>query len=410
MNTSPDVLCAENISNMPVKLSESSQRMQQVQSPIISTVAKLIEQNPGTISLGQGIVYYGPPKNSMARLNAPGQSLEFNKYGSSQGLAELIMLLGKKLESENNIDISSTSKIIVTAGANMAFLNVLFAITDPGDEIILNAPYYFNHEMAVSMLNCSVVVIPTDAQYQLQDEKILAAITDKTRAVITVSPNNPTGAIYPADVLQNINQICANKGIYHISDEAYEYFTYDEEKHFSPASIDGAENHTISLFSLSKAYGFAAWRVGYMVIPEHLQEAVIKAQDTNLICPPLASQYAAIGALETGPEYCREKLPLIHDIRNEFLEKLSCLGDFCQYPSGSGALYLFLKLDTELSDMEVTEYLIENHQVAVIPGHTFGMRDQCYIRVSYGALDKKSAAEGIQRLISGLRAIMNKEF
>jgi aspartate/methionine/tyrosine aminotransferase len=83
-------------------------------------------------------------------------------------------------------------------------------------------------------------------------------------------------------------------------------------------------------------------------------------------------------------------------------------GWFCQYPSGSGALYLFLKLDTGLSDMEVTEYLIENHQVAVIPGHTFGMSDQCYIRVSYGALDKKSAAEGIQRLISGLTAIMNK--
>jgi aspartate/methionine/tyrosine aminotransferase len=393
---------------MPVKLSKSSQRMQQVQSPIIPWVTKLIEQNPGTISLGQGIVYYGPPENSMNRLNAPGQSLEFNKYGSSQGLAELIMLLGNKLESENNIDINSTSKIMVTAGSNMAFLNVLFAITDPGDEIILNAPYYFNHEMAVTMLNCRAVVIPTDAQYQLQTEKILAAITNKTRAVVTVSPNNPTGAIYPVDTLQKINQICADKGIYHISDEAYEYFAYDEEKHFSPASIDVAQNHTISLFSLSKAYGFAAWRVGYMVIPEHLHEAVIKAQDTNLICPPLASQYAAIGALETGVEYCREKLPLIHSIRNELLEKLSCLGDFCQYPSGSGALYLFLKLDTELSDMEVTKYLTEKHQVAVIPGHTFGMSDQCYIRVSYGALDKRSATEGIQRLISGLTALMNK--
>lgn len=394
---------------MPVKLSKSSQRMQQVQSPIIPVIAKLIEQNPGTISLGQGIVYYGPPENSMNRLNAIGQSQEFNKYGPSQGLGELIILLSKKLESENNIDIGSTSKIVVTAGANMAFLNILFAITDPGDEIILNAPYYFNHEMAVNMLNCRAVVIPTDAQYQLQAEKILAAITDKTRAVVTVSPNNPTGAIYPAETLQKINQICADKGIYHISDEAYEYFTYDEEEHFSPASIDGAENHTISLFSLSKAYGFAAWRVGYMVIPEHLHEAVMKAQDTNLICPPLASQYAAMGALETGLEYCREKLPLIHDIRKELLEKLSCLGDFCQYPSGSGALYLFLKLDTGLSDMKVTEFLIKNHQVAVIPGHTFGMSDQCYIRVSYGALDKKSAAKGIQRLISGLTAIMNAE-
>lgn len=390
---------------MPVKLFKSSQRMQQVQSPIIPTIAKLIEQNPGTISLGQGIVYYGPPENSMNRLNDISQSLEFNKYSSSQGLPELITLISHKLKSENIIDISSASKVIVTAGSNMAFLNILFAITDPDDEIILNAPYYFNHDMAISMLNCKTVVIPTDNQYQLQPEKILAAITNKTRAVVTVSPNNPTGAIYPEDVLQEINQICADKGIYHISDEAYEYFTFDGVSHFSPASIDGAQNHTISLFSLSKAYGFAAWRVGYMVIPECLEEAVIKAQDTNLICPPLASQHAAIGALETGSEYCRERLSRIDDIRTELFEKLSCLGNFCDFPPSNGALYLFLKLDTALSDMEVTKYLIENHRVAVIPGHTFGMSDHCYIRVSYGALDKESATEEIQRLMTGLMAI-----
>jgi aspartate/methionine/tyrosine aminotransferase len=280
---------------MSVNTSKPSQRMQQVQSPIIPTVTRLIEQNPGTISLGQGIVYYGPPEKSMNKLNQVYQSLDFNKYGSSQGLRELITLINNKLKSENNIYIGDTSKIIVTAGANMAFLNVLFAITDPGDEIILNAPYYFNHEMAVNMLSCRAVVVATDDQYQLQPEKIQAAITNKTRAVVTVSPNNPTGAIYPAETMQIINQICAEKGIYHISDEAYENFTFNDVTHFSPASINCAQNHTISLFSLSKAYGFAAWRVGYMVIPVFLQEAVIKAQDTNLICPPQPSQYAAIG-------------------------------------------------------------------------------------------------------------------
>ena len=386
--------------------------MQGVQSPIIPAIAKLIEQNPGTISLGQGVVYYGPPDESIARLSglsqSPDRSVEFNKYGSSHGHPELIDLISSKLKTENNIDIGDRSKIVVTAGSNMAFLDVLFAITDPGDEIILNVPYYFNHEMAINMLSCKPVIVTTDDQYQLQTDKILAAINEKTRAVVTVSPNNPTGAIYPPNELQKVNQMCAEKGIYHISDEAYENFTFDDLAHFSPASLGDARDHTISLFSLSKTYGFASFRVGYMVIPECLEVSVIKVQDTNLICPPLISQYAAIGALKIGSRYCLEKLSTIDEIRHGLLTNLQNLGDFCKYPTIGGAFYLFLGLNTELSDMEVTKYLIENHRVAVIPGHTFGMGDGCYIRVSYGALEKESATEGIQRLISGLTAIMNE--
>ncbi len=393
---------------MPHKNPKYSLRMQGVQSPIIPTVAKLIEQHPGTISLAQGIVYYLPPAASMKRLTEAEQTLEFNKYGSSYGHPRLIELITEKLKSENNISTGETSRIVVTAGANMAFLNALFAITDPNDEIILNAPYYFNHEMAINMLNCKAVVVPTDSRYQLQANKIRNAITEKTRAVVTVSPNNPTGAVYPAYVLQEVNQICIENNIYHISDEAYENFTYGDAVHFSPASVNNAQNHTISLFSLSKAYGFANWRIGYIVIPEHLVEAVIKVQDINLICPPLASQCAAIAALETGSQYCRQKLSLIEDIRTELLNKLRHVSEFCDYRTFDGAFYLFLKLDTTLSDMDITRYLIEKHGVAVIPGHTFGMNEGCYIRVSYGALDRESAAEGIQRLISGLTAVMNE--
>lgn len=393
---------------MPQKNLYSSLRMQGVQSPVIPIVARLIEQNPGTISMAQGIVYYLPPESTMKQLMDQSQILEFNKYGCSYGHPQLIDLISDKLKSENQIDVGDGSEIIVTAGANMAFLNAVFAIADPDDEIILNAPYYFNHEMAITMLNCKPVVVPTDVHYQLQPKKILAAITDKTRAVITVSPNNPTGAVYPAHVLQEVNQICVEKGIYHISDEAYENFIYDDAMHFSPASADSAQRNTISLFSLSKAYGFANWRIGYMVIPKHLAESVIKVQDTNLICPPLASQYAAMTALETGSQYCREKLSLINDIRTELLGELRPVGGFCEYQTSDGAFYLFLKLNTTLNAMEVTHYLIEKHQVAVIPGHTFGMHDGCYIRVSYGALDRESASEGIQRLISGLTALMNE--
>src|SRR5262249_18275058 len=156
-------------------------------------------------------------------------------------------------------------------------------------ELVLQVPYYFNHEMAITMASCQPVLVPADSNYQLQPKLIRAAITKRTKAVVTVSPNNPTGAVYPEDALREVNQLCRDHGIYHIHDEAYEYFTYNGARHFSPGSIPGAEAYTISLYSLSKAYGFASWRIGYMVAPNHLIEAINKIQDTILICAPVIS-------------------------------------------------------------------------------------------------------------------------
>ena len=222
-------------------------------------------------------------------------------------------------------------------------------------------------------------------------EKIRAAITPRTRAIVTVSPNNPTGAVYPESALREVNQLCRDQGVYHIHDEAYEYFVYHNGKHFSPGSIDGAAGHTISLFSLSKAYGFASWRIGAMVIPEVLLESVRKIQDTILICAPVISQFAAIGALEAGAAYCREKLRDITEIRDVVRRELSSLGDRCELPPADGAFYFLLRVQTELPPMRIVERLIQEHRVAVIPGTAFGLTDGCYLRVAYGALQRDQA-------------------
>ncbi|HEY2894503.1 MAG TPA: aminotransferase class I/II-fold pyridoxal phosphate-dependent enzyme, partial [Pirellulales bacterium] len=249
---------------------QTSQRMQAVQQPIIALVGDLIRKHPGTISLGQGVVHYGPPPEALARL-APFLSEPSNhKYKSVDGSPELLASLEAKLHAENGIETGTNSRVIVTAGGNMAFYNALLAIADPGDEIVLLAPYYFNHEMAVAMANCRTVVVSLDTNYQLDLEAIAAAITPRTRAVVTISPNNPSGAVYSREVLTAVNQLCRDRGIYHISDEAYEYFVYGSQHHFSPGSLPGAAEHTISLYSLSKAYGMASWRIGYLVIPPAL--------------------------------------------------------------------------------------------------------------------------------------------
>ena len=382
-----------------------SLRMQSVQSPIIPVVGELIRSHPGTISLGQGVAYYGPPPEAIEAIQRFLVDPENHKYKLVQGIPELLEAIEHKLEIENNIDLNG-SRIVVTAGANMGFVNAVLAITDPGDEIILQLPYYFNHEMAVVIADCKAVCVPTDDEYQLQPEAIAAAITNRTRAVVTISPNNPTGAVYRESDLRQVNEICRGKGIYHISDEAYEYFTYDGAEHFSPGSIDGAGEHTISLFSLSKAYGFASWRIGWMVIPDHLYMPVRKIQDTILICPTVISQWAAIGAMKAGRPYCRDKLKTTSEIRRMFLDELGSIADLVTVPRADGAFYLLLRVHKNQEPMTLVRRLIEEYKVAVIPGMTFGIEDKCYLRIAYGALHKDTATEGIGRLVKGLKHIL----
>jgi len=381
-------------------------RMQAVQSPIIQEVADLVRQHPGTISLGQGVVYYGPPPEAIAQISHFLANPKNHLYQSIQGIPPLLELITIKLKTENGIELGNERRVIVTAGSNMGFLNAVLAITSPGDEVILQTPYYFNHEMAIAIAGCHAVRVFTDANYQLRLNAIQQAITERTRAIVTISPNNPTGVIYSEADLRAVNYLCASRGIYHITDEAYEYFIYDDSKHFSPGAIPGSANHTISLYTLSKAYGFASWRIGYVVVPVHLFDAMMKIQDTNVICPPVISQYAALGALQVGAKYCRERLGAIAEIRQLMLNELKHIHHLCTVPAAKGAFYFLLRINTQQSAMQIVERLIQDHHVAAIPASAFGINDGCYLRVAYGALERKTAAEGIDRFISGLKAIL----
>lgn len=384
-----------------------SDRMQAVQSPVIPIVGKLIRDHPGTISLGQGVVHYGPPQQAFDSV-AGFLDNPRNKYDAVDGTQELRRGLEKKLRNENEIEIGNGNRIFVTAGANMGFMNSVYAVTDPGDEIIVLKPYYFNHEMAICMANARPVAVDTDENHQPDLDAVEQAITSRTRAVVTISPNNPTGAVYDEAVLRALNALCRDRGIYHIHDEAYEYFTYDGARHFSPGSIEGSSDHTISLFSLSKAYGFASWRIGYMVLPERLFLPVQKVQDTILICPSLISQAAAAGALEAGPTYCAPYVREMARVRRLVLDELARIGNVCTIPPSKGAFYFLLHLDTSMDPMDLVSRLVKEYGVAAIPGTTFGMERGCYLRISYGALEKETVAQGIGRLVQGISDILRR--
>ncbi len=394
----------------------ASERLELVQAAIVPQVGALIGAHPGTISLGQGIVGYGPPPGVEKRLASFFAVPANHEYGEVPGTPALIAALAEKLGGENGIDVDANGgdhTLVVTAGSNMAFLNSVLAVADPGDEIVLLRPFYFNHEMAIRIAGCTPVFVDTDARHQPNVSAIEAAITERTRAIVTVSPNNPTGAVYSRDVLLRINEMCGRRGLYHFSDEAYEYFLYGDAEHVSPGAFPGAADHTISFYTLSKSYGFAGWRLGYVVAPAHLADALLKIQDTNVICAATISQDGALAALEAGPEYCRSHLVELAAVREIVLAELDGLDPACRRPFvADGAFYVLIEIDRdtgglgELSDWDVNARLISEFGVATLPGRAFGNSERCTFRVAYGSLDRATAAEGIGRLVRGLNTIL----
>ena len=385
-----------------------SRRIEAVRPSHIPVIAALLREYPDAITLGQGVVHYPPPDEARDAIGRFYADPNNHKYKAEVGIKPLIETFQAKLETRNGFNFGPDSRVVVTAGSNMAFLNAILAVCDPGDEVIVPVPYYFNHEMAITMASARPVLVPTGPDYQLRLDSIEAAITPKTRAVLTVSPNNPTGVVLNEASLWAVNELCRTRGLYHVSDEAYEYFVYDGVRHFSPGSVPGSAGHTISLFTLSKTYGFASWRIGYQVIPAHLLEAVKKIQETNVICPPVISQFAALGALEAGEAFLRPQLGEMAQTRRIVLGEMESLRGFCDVSPSDGAIYLFLRLDTDIAPMTLVERLIREHGVAVMPGTDFGLTDGCTLRLSYGALPQAKAAEGVGRLVEGLRTIVGR--
>jgi aspartate/methionine/tyrosine aminotransferase len=384
-----------------------SRRMERVQSPVIPDVAALIAAHPETISLGQGVVHYPPPPAALDAVGDFGATPAEHHYRAAAGIPELHDGLRAKLATDNGIAVDDDAQVLfVTAGSNMAFYHIVVSLCDPGDDVVVMSPFYFNHEMAIAMAGARAVVVPTDKRYGLRPDAVEAALSERTRMVVTISPNNPAGVVYDPQALRQVNDLCRRRGLYHVSDEAYEYFTYDGRTHLSPGSLPDSAEHTISLFSFSKSYGLANWRVGYLLAPRRLTRALQKSQDTVLICPPVISQYAALGALQAGSAYCRSFVDGLDAVRTMCLARLRELGDRCIVPAADGAFYLLARLDTDLEPMAVVERLVRDHGVAAIPGNAFGLLDDCYLRVAYGALEAHTTEEGMDRLVTGLRAIL----
>lgn len=410
-------------SDLPRSIPQPALRLQQVLTPVIPEISALVRATPGCLSLAQGMVSWGPPPQvahavAEAVATAAGDA-DLDRYGPMAGDPVLLEAIARDLTDHARrggaLDLQG-GQLLVTAGSNMAFNAIAQVITDPGDQVIVPLPYYFNHVMAVQL--AGGVAVPVDAGLLLDPERLAAAITPRTRAIVTVSPGNPSGVVQPRAVLEAINRLCAQRGLFHLHDEAYEHFVHGGIPHWSPGSLSGAAAHTVSLFSLSKAYGMAGWRVGYAVVPAQLWAGLAQVQDTVLICPPRLNQRAAAAALVAGPAWCRPAIAGLAALQQQLMAAVA-QARVAGLPvrllaQPDGAFYGLLDLDPDASQLlqgrgvdarTLMRRLVSDHGVAAVSGDAFGLGGHA-LRLSTGMVDGPTLAIALQRLFAGVGALL----
>jgi len=421
--TGPDKLVSEHLIPGPVLLlalcstPESflpASRLATVLTPVIPRVGELMRRRADCLSLAQGMVSWGPPEAVRealrAALIAESTPASLDRYGPMEGDPELLAAVRQELAGRQHLDLDGAA-LLVTAGSNMAFNAIAQVILDPGDEVILPMPWYFNHFMAIQL--AAGVPVGVTAGLMPDPQRLAAAITPRTRAIVTVSPANPSGVVIPGHVLAAINRLCAERGLFHISDEAYAAFVHGSVPHEPPGRIRGSGRHTITLHSFSKAYGMAGWRLGYAAVPRQLLASLAQVQDTVMICPPRITQRAALAALAAGPDWIATRVASLKERRRLVLEAVASArsqGLPITLPVvPDGAFYALLSCDTPLAGEALVERLVLDHGVAALPGEAFGIgggEGPSLLRLSYGMLEPPLLAEALDRLLIGLRQLL----
>uniref|UniRef100_A0A0D6R1U3 Aminotransferase class I/classII large domain-containing protein n=1 Tax=Araucaria cunninghamii TaxID=56994 RepID=A0A0D6R1U3_ARACU len=375
-------------------------------TPVMVTMQELLRGTKDCKSLAQGVVHWQPPEHALGKVKDVIWHPSTSNYGADEGLPELRKALVEKLRRENKLCKSS---VMVTAGANQGFVNLVLALCDPGDSVVMFVPYYFNAYMSFQMTGITDILTgPSNADTLQPDADWLEQILSNNgsnkipKLVTVVNPGNPSGSYVPHALLERISELCKNAGSWLVVDNTYEYFMYDGLKH---TCVEGP--HVVNLFSFSKAYGMMGWRVGYIAYPsevEGLGAQLLKMQDNIPICASVIGQKLALHSLEVGPEWVRERVQKLTKNRDIILDALSPLG-VSAVKGGQGAIYLWAKLpDNASDDFAVVHWLVKRHGVMVIPGSASG--GSGYIRVSFGGLVEDVCKDAAARLKKGLEELV----
>lgn len=350
-------------------------------NPINPRMVRAIQNAKGLINIGSGTPDLPTPEHVMdaMRQGMHGGLIQYTAY---DGIAPLREAIAQKLQQENGLAYGP-DQIVVTNGAQEGIFVLCGALLNPGDEVIVTNPYYSAYCNIVALSGGQVVTVPVKPEtgWSWDLEALEAAITPRTKLVIVVSPDNPTGAVVTRQTMEGIAALSQKYGFLVVSDELYEKYLYDGAQHFSLAKLPDMMDRTITVNGFSKSYGMTGWRVGYLAVPKWLKQVATEVKHMHSISTAVPSQLGALAAL-TGPqEPWQERLATYADRRKYLLERLEAMR--LPYIRTHGSYYVMADIRSSgMNSMEFSSALIEQHSVRVGPGVVFGSGAEGFVRLS----------------------------
>lgn len=322
------------------------------------------------------------------------------KYTSNRGIPELREAISRKARLKKGVILNPDTEIIVTNGGMQALYMSINAICNPGDEIIVGAPYFTNYLGQILMSGAVPKIVPLREKngFIFDIEELKAAVTEKTKAILLNSPSNPLGSVTDKSTMEKIAALAIEYDLYVIADEVYQDYIYDSDVEFcSIASLDGMKERTVIVDSFSKAYAMTGWRIGWAGAPSGIINLMVKQMEGIASCVNSCAQYGALEALEGSQDLFENMIQAFKNRRNLLYERISKIDKLsCGIPQG--AFYLFINITkTGLSSDEFAIRLLKEQKVGLIPGSGFGEEGEGYVRISY-VVSEKDIIKGTDRI------------
>lgn len=334
--------------------------------------------------------------------NAGCEAISSNKtrYSQNAGLLELRRQIALYCDSKEGLCYKPENEIFVSVGAMEGIFLTLFSILNPGDEVIIPAPYYINYKQIVELCRAVPVIVSDAGKLVCSAEAIKKSITSKTKAIILNTPSNPSGKIYSFEFLQEIAKLAIENGLYVITDEVYKCLVYDNKpRPKSIATIKGMKERTVYVNSLSKEFCMTGWRIGYCLGPEAIVSNMVKLQENVAACAPLPSQYAAIEALRLDKEYSSEMVSIFTKRREVLFDGLS-KSKILKPVLPEATFYMLVDIkETGMKSIDFAYELLRNAHVAVVPGIAYGDICDGYVRIAF-TIDENKIREGVHRMLN----------